>query len=112
MNEEVINKLALVNRVRVLESELNNLKIQQGEVNKTLNLHKGELINHATNTFVAQQNEVDKELILTGLPFNNSDDWHQCKARIKDRLHKNGIRSHFSLYAINASKRSCRLTFL
>ena len=84
MDEEVVDLLALVNRVRVSENEHNNLKFQQSEVNKTLYLHEGELINHATNTFVAQQNEVDKELILTGLPFNNSDDWHQCKLRIGD----------------------------
>ena len=67
MNEEVVDMLALVNRVRVLENEQNNLKFQQSEVNKALDLHEGELINQATNTFIAQQSEVDKELILRRL---------------------------------------------
>ena len=50
MNEEVVDMLALVNRVCVLENKQNNLKFQQSEVNKALDLHEGELINHATNT--------------------------------------------------------------
>ena len=73
MNEEVVDMLQLLNRVRVLESEQQNLKYRQDEVNKTLDLHEVELVNQATNTFIAQQSEVDKELILRGLPFDRNE---------------------------------------
>ena len=70
MNMEVVDMLELLNRVRKLESQQQKLNFCQVEVNKTLDLHEVELINQATNTFIAQQSEVDKELILRGLPFD------------------------------------------
>ena len=42
--------LALLNRVHKLESKQEKLNFHKNEVNKTLDLHEGELINQATNT--------------------------------------------------------------
>ena len=83
------------------ENEQQNLNFRQGEVNKALNLHEGELINHATNTFIAQQNEVDKELILKGLPFDTNDDWQQCKLCIIDWLNKKSAESKLAVLRKN-----------
>ena len=58
-----------------------------------------------------QQEEMDKELILNGLPFNDGADWKQCKQAVSEFLVRNGVRSQFSIYAVNVSKRSARVAF-
>ena len=111
MDEEVVDMLQLLNRVRMLENEQGNLNYRQDEVNKALDLHEVELVNNATNTFIDRQNEVDKELILRRMPFVKNENMQQCRTRTNDWLNKNGIRNHCDVYAINAEKRSCRVTF-
>ena len=54
---------------------------------------------------------MDKELILNGLPFNDDADWKQCKQAVSEFLVRNGVRSQFSIYAVNVSKRSARVAF-
>ena len=85
---EVVDNLTLINRVRALEDELNGLKLNKDEVNKTLDLHESEIINHAVHTFTTQQDEMDKELFLNGLPFSDGADWKQCRKSVSDFLVK------------------------
>ena len=40
MQEEVMDKLTLINRIRALEDEVKGLKLNQGEVNKALDLQE------------------------------------------------------------------------
>ena len=63
----MVSQLTLLNKVYLLEEEVKGLKFKQGEVNNALDLHEGEIINHATHTFTQQKDEVDMELILNNL---------------------------------------------
>ena len=87
--------------MRLLESEQQDLKYRQDEVNKTLDLHEVELVNNATNTFIAKQSEVDKELILRRMPFVKNENMQQCRTRTNEWLNKNGIRNYCDVYSIN-----------
>ena len=58
-----------------------------------------------------QKDEMDKELILNNLQFRDGADWKQFKKTVNDMLLSIGVRSQFSIYAVNVSKRSCRVAF-
>ena len=89
--------------MRALEDEVKGLKISQDEVNKALDLQESEIINHATQAFTTQKDEMDKELILNNLQFRDGADWKQCKKTVTDMLISIGVHSQFSIYAVNVN---------
>ena len=106
LDVEVVDMLQLLNRVKLLENEQGNLKYHQNEVNNALDLQEVELVNNATNTFIAKQSEVDKELILRRMPFGKNENMQQCRTRTNEWLNKNGIKNHCDVYSINIETRS------
>ena len=45
------------------------------------------------------------------MSFKNGTDGKQCRQAVNDLLIKNGVRSQFSIYAVNVSRRSARVAF-
>ena len=76
------------------------MEFQNGEVNKTLDLHESEIVNQAVHTFSIEQGETDKELILTNLNLHNASGWKDGIRVIQQWLVSIGIWGHLSIYAM------------
>ena len=109
--EEVVDTLQILTRLRQLELGQRHLEDRHGDINKTLDLHEEELINNACNTFIERQNEADRELILKNMQFVKTENMQQCRSCANEWLNKNGIRYYTNVYSINVDKRTCRVAF-